>query len=104
MIAGKNRWTLDGLGVGLASLVVVSLTLGHASFTRENPSPIVKPCYAFLLSGDVWLNCAGDRQRVTQGGDVDDFAADSSGRALAIERYKSTRAFVDGRVYFQPSH
>jgi hypothetical protein len=66
-------------------------------------------CFAFLLNGDVWINCSGQRQQITKFDDVEDFAIDIHGQVLDVIRYQKksrppARSVIEGSVTYLEMH
>jgi hypothetical protein len=58
------------------------------------------PCYAFLkgdafIDSDLYVTCKGKTERITNGGDICDFAVAGDGSALALLRHRGIEKGVD---------
>jgi hypothetical protein len=85
----------------LAALLALSVSLApvpaDAQHEAKPPQPL---CYAFWLDGDVYTNCEGHKEKVTQFADVESFAIDPNGQKLVLTRHQ---AKVQGRGVYHIS-
>jgi hypothetical protein len=81
MPSNPGRKVLAAALSGALAALVASST-AHPAPTAAPATRL--PCLAYILDGNVWLRCGGRTHRVTNGGDITDFAI--SADAIAWER------------------